>query len=567
MQVPEGAFDQGIGEAAPALAAAGEQIAAWADKTATRQDVVERYKALNAYNVEVNEELRRIETEEDFTNPETSRKFGQFLLERQNDLLSNYGGTEDGRALLTARLEGVRAGVADRAGAMTAMAQRKMVADSLGKEISAITSNVIADPTSLSESLRSFDATLDDMAPALSPEEEEDYRTAGYQEITISAMTGALSSGDLAGARMIYETPGVKETLTPTQQRQYEKSFAEAERNRNQHITDAMNRVSAVEAVLGRTATLTERLKIMGIAPSERKETISDKINEMEEALGRPLTAEERNRAAGLGGGEQSSADKIRDKEEALGRPLTAAEKEQVVGIEKPSPQTDAGKTVLDREMIVSQFGDDSPQAAAFDELTSSEDAPSLSDKAGIRKEFTSLSQDFVATRDAFGKLSAANAQADKTRKEGKDAPLADIAMIFGFMKMLDPRSIVQQGEIASTQNAAGVPDRIRNLYNRVRAGNSLSPDQRQEILDQAGALMMVQLRGQRNLEDRYRGIASRAGVGTSEDVVIDFIGEYRKGIDQAAATAGAGGETAEETSGPAEIYIGADGKPIGGWK
>lgn len=561
LRVPEGAFDEGIGDAAPAIAEAGRQISAWADKTATRQDVVERARALNEYNVTVNEELRRIETEEDLSRPEVSSNYGKFILERQNDLLNNYGGTEDGRALLTARLEGVRADVANRAGAMTALAQRKMVQDHLGREISAITSGVISDPSTLTSALTSFDAALDDAAPGLSPEEEETYRQAGYQEITISALQGAMTSGDLAGARRIYETPGVVDMLSPQQQRQYTKAFDDAERERTKHITDALSKVQAVETVLGRPATLSERLAIMGIPQRDKKETLSDKLNDMETALGRPLTPEERNRAVGLGGeGKKTSAQIISDKEEALGRPLTAAEKEQVVGLEGAKPQTDAGKSVFDRELVVGQFGEGSPQVEAFDELNSSQDPPSLSDVGGIRKEFTAQSQDFITGRDAFGKLAAAAKQAKETKGKDGGAPLADVALIFGFMKMLDPRSVVREGEFATAQNATGVPNRLRNIYNQVQAGTTLNETQRQEIIDQAKALMRVQIRNQINLEDSYRDIATRAKVGAIDDVVVDFIGDYRNGLDQA--------EEARETGGaPVEIIIGPDGKPVGGWK
>ena len=54
------------------------------------------------------------------------------------------------------------------------------------------------------------------------------------------------------------------------------------------------------------------------------------------------------------------------------------------------------------------------------------------------------------------------------------------ISLIFGFMKMLDPGSVVREGEFATAQNAASIPDRIRNAYNRALEGTRLNPQQRE---------------------------------------------------------------------------------------
>ena len=61
-----------------------------------------------------------------------------------------------------------------------------------------------------------------------------------------------------------------------------------------------------------------------------------------------------------------------------------------------------------------------------------------------------------------------------------------DLSLIFNYMKMLDPGSVVREGEFATAQNAAGVPQRIINLYNQARTGERLSEDQRQNFTEQA---------------------------------------------------------------------------------
>lgn len=64
-----------------------------------------------------------------------------------------------------------------------------------------------------------------------------------------------------------------------------------------------------------------------------------------------------------------------------------------------------------------------------------------------------------------------------------------DLALIFSYMRMLDPTSVVREGEFANAQNAAGVPDRIRNEYNRLRDGQRLNPEQRTGFVNSAKGL------------------------------------------------------------------------------
>lgn len=61
-----------------------------------------------------------------------------------------------------------------------------------------------------------------------------------------------------------------------------------------------------------------------------------------------------------------------------------------------------------------------------------------------------------------------------------------DIALIFSFMKTMDPGSTVREGEFATAQNAGGVPDKIINLYNRSLSGKFLNDQQRKDFINTA---------------------------------------------------------------------------------
>jgi hypothetical protein len=116
-----------------------------------------------------------------------------------------------------------------------------------------------------------------------------------------------------------------------------------------------------------------------------------------------------------------------------------------------------------------------------------------------LRKEYIDNTKDFSATRDAYGKVISA----------GDDAA-GDLSLIFSYMKMLDPGSVVREGEFATAQNAAGVPDRVVNTYNRIISGERLSPAQRKMFSGQAEKLYDVSAKR----EQEVRTGLSRIGKG-----------------------------------------------------
>lgn len=94
-----------------------------------------------------------------------------------------------------------------------------------------------------------------------------------------------------------------------------------------------------------------------------------------------------------------------------------------------------------------------------------------------------------------------------------KDATAAgDLSAIFAFMKMLDPGSVVREQEFANAQNAAGVPDRIRNWYNQAMKGNRLNPTQRKEFLGEAGKLAAAAQDRISQATREYQGMADEYG-------------------------------------------------------
>jgi hypothetical protein len=93
-----------------------------------------------------------------------------------------------------------------------------------------------------------------------------------------------------------------------------------------------------------------------------------------------------------------------------------------------------------------------------------------------------------------------------------KGTPIGNIGSVFSLMKILDPGSTVREGEAASVQNAAGVPDRFRNAYNQLLSGEGLSLAQRTDMADVARSIYNQRLTGYNSLAETYRGLMTDQG-------------------------------------------------------
>ena len=133
-----------------------------------------------------------------------------------------------------------------------------------------------------------------------------------------------------------------------------------------------------------------------------------------------------------------------------------------------------------------------------------------------LRDEHQKLSGTFIDVRDAYGRI-LSNAE--------KQTAASDLSLIFNYMKMLDPGSVVREGEFANAQNSAGVPDRIRSRYNNVLKGERLAENTRKDFIETAQRLYQTQLSGQTLLDKNYENLSNTYGLNP-KNVVLNFTSE-----------------------------------------
>lgn len=92
----------------------------------------------------------------------------------------------------------------------------------------------------------------------------------------------------------------------------------------------------------------------------------------------------------------------------------------------------------------------------------------------------------------------------------GRQATAAgDMSMIFAYMKMLDPGSVVREGEFANAEKAGGLIDRATiNAYNKARDGTRLNDKQRADFIRQAQTIFDTRKARFDTISGEYRGYA-----------------------------------------------------------
>jgi hypothetical protein len=146
-----------------------------------------------------------------------------------------------------------------------------------------------------------------------------------------------------------------------------------------------------------------------------------------------------------------------------------------------------------------------------------------------FQDDYARDSKPYITMRDAYQRVQSAAAKPDAA---------GDLSMIFAYMKMLDPNSVVREQEFANAQNAAGVPDRIRNMYNKVMQGNRLGTDQRAQFVSQAESLFQNARGNQQKVRQTYGSRAKQWEIPESMVLDEDDQPQAQPGADAAAVAA-----------------------------
>lgn len=261
---------------------------------------------------------------------------------------------------------------------------------------------------------------------------------------------------------------------------------------------------------------------------------------------------------AGIGAFAQNRARKKIAEEEKASQEAFATQFPQFAGLSgQLTPETrQAVISKLLSGQIAQQFEPDptplSPEGKKESDIrrgllpegTTLEDAPDLEKRKervfkqtkDLRQEFTKNSGEFLKQRDAFSRIQASSED---------PSAAGDLALIFNYMKLLDPGSTVREGEFATAAQSASLPQVIVAKYNKMIKGERLEAKQRDDFTDRANRLFSKAQGIHENRINQFSGIAERNKLPI-KDVLLDFVGGIgnQKKKEEVAQAIGLSGQT-----------------------
>lgn len=277
--------------------------------------------------------------------------------------------------------------------------------------------------------------------------------------------------------------------------------------------------------------------KNMGATSSAQREDASRRASEILQTApeGREVVILQQAETLRAGGRDPSDTLSLigqspEDQDRALNIVQSAALSTQQRGVEARAGEAGA---LAERQVSVAERGlelrEDELTAArglAESARITKQTEEGLKTEEGLRKEVNTLLKDFFQVADANARVLAAGTE---------PSAAGDLALIFNYMKMLDPGSTVREGEFATAQNSASVPNRIRSRYNSIVNGQRLSEPQREDFLARASSLFDAALGEATKTANSFERIATSAGVNVN-NVLATFQG--RAGVIPTGAVA-----------------------------
>ena len=260
---------------------------------------------------------------------------------------------------------------------------------------------------------------------------------------------------------------------------------------------------------IGQIQTIVDGLKADGLVQPSFSIEGRD-INELRQQAG--------ERAQAIGAGLQSLSQKDGGFTLSQGQTRFSKSGDQVASV-APKPDKPAAPTSEEKNFNLAQKN---PLFAKFLKKNKDNTGLNFTQESGLRKEFSKASGDFIKVRDAHTRI---------LKSAENPSPAGDLALVFNFMKVLDPGSTVREGEFqtaASAKAAIGeaeergdnVPNFVKTAINRLTKGTILLPAQRKDFLSRSDALFNGQLSNQTELENIFTGISERNGLNPANTVL-----------------------------------------------
>lgn len=104
----------------------------------------------------------------------------------------------------------------------------------------------------------------------------------------------------------------------------------------------------------------------------------------------------------------------------------------------------------------------------------------------------------------------------------GRNTKASDLNLVYGLGKIMDPGSVVREGEMIMVKNSAGMSEQLIGAINALNGGAALTPETRQALMQEAHSRMQSYQQLFDQDMGQYDGIIQRRGMNRP-DVIPEF--------------------------------------------
>lgn len=174
-----------------------------------------------------------------------------------------------------------------------------------------------------------------------------------------------------------------------------------------------------------------------------------------------------------------------------------------------------ASKSALDFQ--ASQTRENQAQAAKLERENSTPVAPGAVTDPYKRSQIEGqIMDDFMKSQSVKDFDQVKNAVRNISALSSKKGGISDVGQLYSFVKILDPNSVVREGEIALSQNAVPGLDKVALAWNNFRAGRINTEDMNKQIKLAAKDIYGQRLLGLREVQGAYATRAKQYGLNES---------------------------------------------------
>ena len=264
-----------------------------------REDVLDRVRLLNDFDLTAQKNLNAIMTSQDITSPAAISSYTQSLRQKMNELVGQHGGGMSSKMELQTQLENQIGQYEKSALATQVKAQHEMLGnmvDKMSNELSIVAGFA---PNQMDNVFADFDARLDMLKDGMSPQMYQGFRDAGRAKIATNSIAKLLTGGQWQIAEQVMKNPNVSKYLSADTARKFTIDIAvdQGKLLAEQRRQDA--NVRRWTSLLRRNLSPEEVARVRAL-PEKKDMTDADQIVELELIQGSPATPEQVTQILGL---------------------------------------------------------------------------------------------------------------------------------------------------------------------------------------------------------------------------------------------------------------------------